>query len=174
MLSRLLEWCDQENPQNENENMVIRYGAELLVDNGLKILLLITLGFLLGKGAESVVFLLVFCSLRSQAGGFHAKTGWGCGLCMVLVWIIGILAAEQIGLSLMGVFALVFFMMPIIIWKAPKTINRHCYTSKEIRKAKIYALIILYACVTMAVMYVEWRSLIMCAVTLEVITLLPK
>lgn len=36
MLSRLLEWCDQENPQNENENMVIRYGAELLVDNGLK------------------------------------------------------------------------------------------------------------------------------------------
>lgn len=67
MLSRLLEWCDKENPQNENENMVIRYGAELLVDNGLKILLLITLGFLIGKGAESVVFFT--CVLQSSFSG---------------------------------------------------------------------------------------------------------
>lgn len=174
MLSRLLEWCDKENPQNENENMVIRYGAELLVDNGLKILLLITLGFLLGKGAESVVFLLVFCSLRSRAGGFHAKTSWGCGLCMLVVWAIGIVAAEWIDMSLMDILTLTLILVPIIIWKTPRTINRHCYTVKEIRKAKVYATTTLCVCFVMAVIYMEWRSLIMCAVTLEVMTLLPE
>lgn len=174
MLDVFLGWCNQANPQPDDENMIIRYGAELLIDNVLKIIVLLVLGFMLGKGLESVVFLLVFCSLRLKAGGFHAKTGWGCTLCMVLVWTSGILVAEQIRVSLVGVLALVFFMIPIIIWKVPKTINRHCYTLKEIIKAKIYAILILFICVVIAFISLEWRSLIMCAVTLEVMTLLPE
>lgn len=174
MLDVFLEWCNQESPQSESENMVIRYGAELLIDNCLKIIFLLILGGVFGKGLESVVFLLVFCSLRFKAGGFHAKTGWGCALCMSLIWAIGILAAEQIRMSLTEVSLLAVFLMPILIWKAPKTMNRHCYTRKEIRNAKIYAIVILYACVVAAVVFAQWRSLIMCAVTLEVMTLLPE
>ena len=172
-VKHFLGWCNQANPQSDDENMIIRYGAELLIDNVLKIIILLVLGFILGKGRESVVFLLVFCSLRLKAGGFHAKTEWGCSLCMLLVWTIGILAAELIRMPLVGVLVMVFFMTPIIIWKAPKTINRHCYTLKEIIKAKIYAILILCACVVIASISVEWRSLIMFAVTLEVMTLLP-
>lgn len=174
LLDGFLDWCNQVNPQSESENMMIRYGAELLVDNALKIIFLLVLGFVLGKGLESAVFLLAFCSLRFKAGGYHAKTGWGCALCMLIVWTIGLLAAEQISMSIEGVLILTFFMIPIIIWKAPKTINRDCYTVKEIIKAKDFAVVILLACIFMAVMYIELRSLIMCAVTLEVMTLLPE
>lgn len=174
MLDSLLEWCNQENPQSESENMIIRYGAELLIDNGLKIIFLLILGFALGQGVESAVFLFVFCCLRSQAGGFHARTGWGCSLCMLIVWGIGISVAKWMDVSLVGVLALTSCLIPITIWKVPKTINRDCYTVTTINKAKIYATVILCVCIGMAVIHIEWRSLIMCAVTLEVMTLLPK
>lgn len=174
MLDTFLAWCNQENPQTESEMMLIRYGAELLIDNGLKIIFLITLGFVLGKGLESVVFLLAFCTLRSQVGGYHARTGWGCGLCMLCVWAIGLSVAEWMKISLIGVLILALFLIPITIWKTPKTINRHCYTATAIKKAKIYATVILGVCIGIAAIHIEWRSLIMCAVTLEVMTLLPE
>lgn len=118
MLDVFLEWCNQESPQSESENMVIRYGAELLIDNCLKIIFLLILGGMFGKGLESVVFLFVFCSLRFKAGGFHAKTGWGCALCMSLVWAIGILAAEQIRMSLNRSFFIGCFPDANFIWKS--------------------------------------------------------
>lgn len=93
---------------------------------------------------------------------------------MLMVWAIGIVAAEWIDMSLMGILTLTLLLVPIIIWKTPRTINRHCYTVKEIRKAKVYATTTLCVCFVMAVIYMEWRSLIMCAVTLEVMTLLPE
>lgn len=68
MVEKLVAWCDKENPQTKEENMVTQYGAELLVGNCFKICLLLMLGFVLHKGYETMIFLSVFCSLRTQAG----------------------------------------------------------------------------------------------------------
>lgn len=89
LLDKFVAWLSEKNPQTESENMVIRYGVELLLENILKILLLLGAGLLWGKGLETIIYLSVFCSIRTQAGGYHAKTGWGCCLCMLLVWMIG-------------------------------------------------------------------------------------
>ena len=166
-------WCDQVNPQSENENMVIRYGAELLFENCLKLLILLAIGFVIGKGYETVVFLTVFCGLRMQAGGFHAKTGRGCFLCMLIVWSVGMLCAENLDFSFLQILFLAFGFILIIIWQAPKTINRHCYTIETLKRKKIYSIVIVVVCIVISITYRDWSTLIMIALTLEVLTLLP-
>lgn len=174
MVEKLVAWCDRENPQSNEENMVIQYGAELLVENCFKIGLLIIMGFVLEKGYESIIFLSVFCGLRTQAGGFHAKTGWGCMLCMLVVWGIGIFGATMVEMSQIGVCVIFIIATCIIICEAPKTINRDCYTQEGINQKKINAIIILGFSTMISVLCYTKRSLIMCAVALEVITLLPE
>lgn len=172
MIDKVVTWCNKENPQSEHENLVICYGAELLIENFLKIAMLLVAGTIIGKGYESIMFMVVFCGLRTQAGGFHAKTGWGCGLCMSLVWAMGILSSLVINISVFGIAVLSIVSIPIIIWKVPMTVNRDCYTAEVIKKKKLYSLIILFICAVISSLFAEGRTVIMCAVTLEVITLL--
>ena len=174
MIEALIAWYNKENPQTEGENIVIQYGAELLFDNCLKILMLLIAGFIIGRGYESIVFITVFCGMRSQAGGVHAKTGWGCGLCMTAVWGCGMLGGILIRLSVFWIMCIAVISGFIIIRKAPMTMNRHCYTPETISKKRICALAILLVCAIISIFCEKWRSIIMCAVTMEVITLLPK
>lgn len=174
MIEALIAWCNKENPQTESESMVIQYGAELLLDNCLKILMLLIAGFVIGRGHETIVFITVFCGIRSQAGGFHAKTGWGCGVCMAVVWGCGMLGAIIIKIPNWGMLCIAGISAVILISKAPRTVNRDCYTQETVIKKKVCALIILLACVGFSILFNRWRTVIMCAVTMEVVTLLPK
>lgn len=174
MVEKLVAWCDKENPQTKEENMVTQYGAELLVENCFKICLLLVLGSVLHKGYETMIFLSVFCSLRTQAGGYHAKTGWGCMLCMVAVWGIGIFGAEMVKMSRIWVCVIFIIAVCIIICEVPKTINKDCYTQESINHKKINAIIILGLSTLISMLCYTKRTLIMCAVALEVMTLLPK
>lgn len=174
MLDKFVAWLSEKNPQTESENMVIRYGVELLLENILKILLLLGAGLLWGKGLETIIYLSVFCSIRTQAGGYHAKTGWGCCLCMLLVWMIGMVTFEIIEVSLLEIFILFIFAVIIILWKVPKTVNRDCYTLLEQKEKKKNAVVLLYISIIVAICCKEWRTLVTCAVALEIITLLPE
>lgn len=174
MIEALIAWCNKENPQTESENMVIQYGAELLIENCLKILMLLITGLAIGRGYESIVFMTVFCSIRSQAGGVHAKTGWGCGLCMAIVWGCGMLAVVTIKITICFMLCIAGISTLIVISKVPMTVNRDCYTQDMVFRKKINTLIILLICVLVSILFDEWRTVIMCAVTMEVVTLLPK
>lgn len=174
VVEKLVAWCDKENPQSKEENMVIQYGAELLVENSVKIILLLIFGFVLGKGYESIIFLFVFCGLRTQAGGYHAKTGWGCTFCMIGVWAIGIFCAEIIDMSLIWVCVIFIISFCIIIWKVPETVNRDCYHKENIKCKKNNAIMILGWSTIISTFCHTIRNLIMCAVVMEVITLLPN
>ena len=77
MVDSIVKWCNAVNPQSEKEDTIIRYGAELLIDNLLRVFIILLLGILLGKGYETAVILLMFCGIRSQAGGIHAKMSLG-------------------------------------------------------------------------------------------------
>ncbi len=72
------DWLNKINPKSPEENEVIQYGMELFLDNIIKLIAILIIGIILGKGFETLIVLSTFCGLRLQAGGIHAKTGWGC------------------------------------------------------------------------------------------------
>ena len=167
MADLIVKWCNAVNPQPENEDMIIRYGAELLIDNLARLLLILCLGVLLGKGYETVIILLAFCGIRSQAGGIHAKTGFGCGVSMSGICLLSLLGGSIVDI-LDGSILILYLIFVGITWIfVPQTVNREYYTEKMIRRKKCTTLFLINCFCIVAHVMTEVRGFIMWALMLE-------
>ncbi len=162
------------NPRSKEENEVIQYGFELVLDNLLKLLFIEFIGILMGKGLETFIILISFCTLRSQAGGIHAKTNAGCAFGMVIVWGLSLLGSSfiRIGDLTLIMFSLVAVVAIIIF--SPKSKNIEFFTNSTVVKKKTFSTVIALILMIMAFVFVDFRELIVWSVSLEVLTLLPK
>jgi accessory gene regulator B len=170
-------FCDLLNkisPRSQEENKVIQYGMELLLDNIIKVIVILSIGTILGRGLETVLVLSAFCGLRLQAGGIHAKTGMGCGFSLLLVWAISILGDFFYDIRtpyLLYIYAVSAF---VILCCAPRTINIEHFSSQDKLKKKLYSIVVLTFIMTIAFLNPPFRELLVYPVILEVLTLLPK
>lgn len=170
----ICDLMDRINHKEPEENKIIQYGLELLLDNVLRFSLVLLIGIIIGMGKETFIILFSFCSLRLQAGGKHAKTGIGCGLSMFVIWALSILGYLfiEIKISLMPYLYIAYVC--IVAYCAPRTINIEYFSSKDIFKKKLYSFIFLTFLMIVSVLYSDLRGLIVYPVTIEVLTLLPK
>lgn len=72
---------NNQGMEEEQYNIVV-YGISLLLNSSVKIAAILLISALLGWLRETLIVLLVFCSMRYWAGGYHCKTDWGCFLAM--------------------------------------------------------------------------------------------
>jgi accessory gene regulator B len=167
-------WLNKINPKSAEENEVIRYGMELFLDNAIKLIAVLIIGIVIGKGLATLIILSAFCFLRAQAGGIHARTGWGCGLGVLLVWAISILSDNffRIEASLLP-YVYVASALAIISC-VPRTINIEHFTSQDKLKKKLSSIFALTLMMAIAFFNPVLRGLIIYPVILEVLTLLPK
>nr|WP_288829421.1 accessory gene regulator B family protein [uncultured Clostridium sp.] len=161
------------NPRDEDDNITIQYGVELILDNLIKLLFIQLLGILLGKGAETFIVLFVFCTLRLQAGGIHAKTNMGCFLGMLLIWLLSLSGAVTFKLNLLNVLAIYMFSLTVFVCMVPKSKNITYFTHSAILRKKITSILLLTLLVLLAIYNENLRELIIYPVALEVLTLLP-
>lgn len=174
-LSKVLCGClNKINPKSEEENAVIQYGFELVLDNIIKLFFIGLAGALLGKGWETFVILLSFCALRLQAGGVHARTNVGCALGMILIWGFSLIGSIFIKIKAPFVIALYVIYGLVIAALAPRSKNIEYFTRSSKRKKKLKSLIAVTLLMSAAFFNAGLRELIICPVTLEVLTLLPK
>ena len=61
----------RKNIFSEEQREIYQYGFELWVSSAIGILMVLAIGIISGKFWESVVFYIVFCSIRLFSGGFH-------------------------------------------------------------------------------------------------------
>lgn len=161
------------NPRDEDDNITIQYGVELILDNLLKLLFIQLLGILLGKGVETFIVLFVFCTLRLQAGGIHAKTNMGCFLGMLLIWFLSLSGAVTFKLNLLNVMTIYMFSLTVFVCMVPKSKNITYFTRSAILRKKTTSILLLSLLVLIAVYNENLRELIIYPVALEVLTLLP-
>jgi accessory gene regulator B len=161
------------SPRDEDDNITIQYGVELILDNLLKLVLIQLLGFLFGMGVETFIILFVFCSLRLQAGGIHAKTNAGCFFGMVTIWFLSLSGALAFKLNIFNVLVIYMFSLIIFICLVPKSKNITYFTRSAILKKKIVSIFMLTLLVLISIYNENLRELIIYPVALEVLTLLP-
>lgn len=161
------------NPRDEDDNITIQYGVELILDNLLKLLFIQLLGILLGKGVETFIVLFVFCTLRLQAGGIHAKTNAGCFLGMLVIWFLSLSGSVIFKLNILNVIAIYLFSLTIFICLVPKSKNITYFTRTAILKKKVLSILFLTLLALIAIYSENLRELIIYPVALEVLTLLP-
>lgn len=73
--------------QNENKE-VYEYGLQLLLSTVANGLIALTLAVVSGTLIQCIFYLTAFVVIRKSAGGFHAKTHWGC--CCILAVVISV------------------------------------------------------------------------------------
>lgn len=168
------DWFNRVNPKTPEENQVIQYGIELLLDNIVKFLFIQLFGMVIGKGFETFVILIVFCGLRLQAGGIHARTGLGCGLSMFLIWGVSMLGSIFFKLNPIFLPYIYAFSVIIILRLVPRTINIEYFTLQERKKKKFFSIVLLTSFVAVVSLKPSLRELIIYPVILEVLTLLPE
>ena len=76
------------------EQKLYCYCMEGLLEIIGNIFLTILLGALLGKFWDAIIFLFIFISMRTLAGGYHAKDGNICFLISILLFLVVLLTAD--------------------------------------------------------------------------------
>jgi len=68
--------------QSKDEYEHYKYGIEITISSVINLLLIFIIGILINRILYSLIFLIIFISLRQLTGGFHAKTYFRCNITM--------------------------------------------------------------------------------------------
>ena len=172
--TEVCNWMNKINNKNPEENEIIQYGLELLLDNISKFLLIQIIGIVIGMGKETALILFSFCGLRSQAGGIHAKTGIGCTLSMLAIWVSSILFNMFFEIKIVMLPYVYIFSAFLILIYAPRTTNIRYFSPKDIWRKKVLSLVFLTLLLVVAALNSELRGFIVYPVFIEVLTLLLR
>lgn len=169
--SKITIWSHQRNPINKEEQVVIQYGIEVILENVIKYLALLLLGILLHKTGETIIILISFALLRSQAGGYHAETNLGCMLWMVGMWASGIFARQLISISLPVLVPLWGIAVLGIYLFAPSGKRVQLVFDENMKRKKRWYSYCITSFLFIAALQPHWRCSIVIPVMIEVLSL---
>jgi len=124
---------------SEEDREIYIYGLELILNSLVAIGTIVILGFLLNKVLITAVFLIVFCSIRSYSGGYHANQYWKCYCIGCLTYLSVVMLAENISIHSSGLYSLSMLIISYIgiFLMAPQNSDKNPKTRDEIRKNNI-------------------------------------
>lgn len=112
------------------------YGMDVILSTAFSVAGVLAAGLLIGRAAETTLFLAFFMALRGVAGGFHASTHFRCFLIMLVAFALSMtlvhFTAATFGLLLSPVLAAVSLAVVLALAPAPH-VNRPV-TADEIMK----------------------------------------
>lgn len=118
------------------------YGFEVLLSSLFSTILIILIGVLIGEFAETVAFFIVFISLRSFTGGFHANTYLLCACVTTIVYAFVMLASTYVIINNSAFLVLLPVGVISIIIRAPIRNPYKALTEAEYMRHKITSVII--------------------------------
>ena len=95
------------------------YGFELVLSFLFSVAVMLFVGIVTNRILHTILFLLVFITLRSFTGGYHANTYGVCFMVTISVFIVTILLAEYINICWWYYLLLLSVGLPIIYIFAP-------------------------------------------------------
>ena len=121
---------------SEDAKEVYKYGVEITLSSIIGFLITVIIGMLFNSLIHTMIFYVIFISLRSMTGGYHAKTYLKCNFIFTPITLFAIVfskAASEINRS---INLLTFLFLPsetIIIWLAPvENINKPIEKKKRV------------------------------------------
>jgi accessory gene regulator B len=167
----------------EDDIQIYTYGFEIVISSFLILLAVIGIGIIFNCLVKAIIFMIFFCSLRIQAGGYHADTHLKCFSYFVLSCFIGILMAQLLSnydkVHIVRNLVLIESCIIVIAYAPVDTINKPLNSLEKISYKKrsvitvfIQAIIILAIC-TINDYLKPYCLVASIAVFIQTVTLLP-
>lgn len=150
---------------------LLTYGLEVIGATWGKTLVLLLVGICTGYLTETAIVLLVFCGLRSQAGGWHCKTSWGCSMIMISTIYGSILLGKFVKLPVFFLmFCLIFYACLLYKFAPYSTVNHPISDKIEIKRRKRKSILVLSLIMIAEIVVEDWqiREIIFFACSIEV------
>lgn len=104
MLNRLVDastnYLVRRNVIHEEDRDVYEYGFHSLYNNIIDIASIVIISILLNQVSQTILYHISFISLRTVAGGFHAKTHFRCFVMSTAIWLTSLWGIANMGSSL--------------------------------------------------------------------------
>lgn len=130
----------------KNNIAVYRYGTEILISSLIGFSITLILGFVFNAFIDSILYLVLFVTLRKRTGGYHASTYLGCNFAMIISFL-GYLLFIKLDPPISYYYLAILISLVIIIHFAPlensykKIINQALQKKWSIFLSFSYALI---------------------------------
>ncbi len=123
---------------SKNEENDYVYGYEMIFATLLNMLLILCLGFIFKKEILSLIYLLVFISLRVKTGGYHAKGYGSCFLFSILVFLFFLICVTCFtGKENILYIMLMYVFSILVFYKYSPIINKNKVLDEEqIKKSR--------------------------------------
>lgn len=121
---------------SEDAKEVYKYGVEITLSSIIGFLITVIIGMLFNSLIHTMIFYVIFISLRSMTGGYHAKTYLKCNFIFTTITLFVIVFSKAASEINMSINLLTFLFLPsetIIIWLAPvDNINKPIEKKKRV------------------------------------------
>lgn len=100
---------------DENKKQVLAYGAYVLLDTILAIVMVMLIGAIFGVFVESLIVSFASALLRKTSGGVHASTPIMCGLIGAVVAVSSAVLFKNMNIFLNIYFVITFFIISFLL-----------------------------------------------------------
>jgi accessory gene regulator B len=151
---------------SDNEKEIYAYSIEVLISLLINFIILSITAYILKKQIELVIFIVFFSSLRSYAGGYHAKTHIECVSLSLCLFIISALVSSYLMeygeiILLLGVL----FSIIMVFVLAPSESKNKPLSKKKYKKYKtISRILVIVLSVTAICLYLTKTTVYITAV----------
>ena len=127
---------------DELQMLYLQYGINVFVNDTTNFIIVIILGTLFHESFLTVLFLVLFSSLRVHCGGYHAKTKRKCMSIFVLFYLADIAFTIFKPVSVVTGICLAFVSGVFIVYVSPIIHPDNPLTDEEFKKNKMITVIL--------------------------------
>lgn len=171
----MTNWLNNYYPREHIEQIKLEYGIEVLLDNLIKIIVILNFGAVLGILKESLVVWIGFGALRIQAGGYHCNTNIGCWMISIAV-VLGGGALVHVNMIPLGVAAVVLLLSVVVaVLYAPSGTTNNPISPQYYKPMKMRSilLILIYLSITIFDTKYGIGKMLAIGTVCEIVSLLP-
>ena len=168
----------QKNVIKSETAEVYRYGIELVISTFIGIVLILLCGFIFDMFWLTILYYVIFFTIRQFAGGYHANTYMGCKVVLVISTIVILAITKSLAFLksyslIMHILLLIFAISTLIQLSPIDSENKHMDTKQEKRcKLIVSVLSILFAIISLPVYYLKVECACVIALTLVLIAIM--
>ena len=145
---------------------VYEYGLQLLLSTVFNGMIALILAIISGTVLQCICYLAVFVLLRKSAGGFHAKTHFGCCCILAVVLSLFIMFIKFVPNEVYGIVAVIavaFSVVIILIFAPLEHENKPISDRDKIRLRKISVIYaVLFALIVLGLFIAQLKIIMVC------------